>query len=384
MAAVLSSDEECSSVVALTLTIDRTTRGDDYHARLIFEDERKRKVVSFVSDMAASLLREGAEQSYDHDRIDASSARQLVLGRNFFRRLRRDVVISRHLNLPLKTDWTEYETEEERVAFHRKLGARPSSHFLNLPVDTAVAWPRDPTLVTFSGYELVLFPSTNDNTHSISIDLANQRLSGDAARTLLNRFLSLLSWCEDQYAVLGDGWSGNPVPVPVPRPHRGGTITGQWLFSRTLPDDPEILQRLAYYREGLNAREVGLVSFQVLSFYKVFEQRVKSSGRSPNPTKSWIRENIDAVQALLRSDTINRFNEARGDKPADKYIFDNCRVATAHASEQFPSDADASPEIQRLYSAAEVIHGLARHYLKTKYSVSESYFSDVTDHAARQ
>jgi hypothetical protein len=47
------------------------------------------------------------------------------------------------------------------------------------------------------------------------------------------------------------------------------------------------------------------------------------------------------------------------------------------AFERFPSDADASVEIQRLYSAASVIRALARYYLKTVYMLSDSYFSDV-------
>ncbi|CAN7337058.1 methylamine utilization protein MauJ [Rhizobium sp. LjRoot258] len=376
MAAILASDDACTSVVALTLTIDRTNQGDDYHARAVFDEKGVRRTISFVSDMALSLLREGAEKTHDHDRIHAPSARQLALGREFFLRLRRDIAVSRHLDLPLKTDWTEYESEEEKSEFHRKLGARVSSRFMNLPVDTAVAWPKEPTLVTFAGHQFVLFPRTKDNSHSISIDLTNQRLSHVEARTLLNRFLSILSWCQDQHAILGDGWSGNPVPVPVRRYDKGGTIAGQWVFDRSLPENKEILQRLAYYREGLNAHEAGLVSYEVLSFFKVFEQRVKGDGKAPNPTKIWIRDNFDAVATKLSPDALKRFEEARGGKPGHKYIFDNCRVATAHASEKFPSDADASLEIRRLYSAAEVIHALARHYLKTEFHLSDSYFSD--------
>jgi hypothetical protein len=197
---------------------------------------------------------------------------------------------------------------------------------------------------------------------SISIDLATQRLSTDDARTLLNRFLSLLSWCQDQHAVLGDGWSVNPVPRPISKIEKGGSVAGQWVFSRTLPEDPDLLQRLAYYREGLNAREAGLVSFEVLSFFKVFEQRAKSDGRSPNLTKIWIRDNFATVHDMLNSDVTDRFDKARGTKPADKYIFENCRVATAHASEQFPSDADASPEIRRLQLGYQSIR--ARYFYK--------------------
>jgi hypothetical protein len=97
----------------------------------------------------------------------------------------------------------------------------------------------------------VLFPRTKDNTRSISIDLATQRLSTDDARTLLNRFLSLLSWCQDQHAVLGDGWSGNPVPRPISKMEKGGSVAGQWVFSRTLPEDPDLLNGSPTIVKGL-------------------------------------------------------------------------------------------------------------------------------------
>jgi len=379
IAAVLSSDEACRSVVAITFTIAKDNGSDEYYARAVFDEDGHRKTISYVSKLAVSLLSDGAEQRYDHDRIDAPSARQLALGRDFFLRLRREVVLSRELNQPLKTDWTEYANEEEKDAFHRSLGARPNSHFLNLAVDTSVAWPTEPTRIEFAGHHFVLFPRTKDNSHSISIDLTAERLSAEDARTLLNRFLSLLAWCEDQHAVLGDGWSGNPVPVPVRRYDKTGTIAGQWVFFRSIPNDSDLLQRLAYYREGLNARDAGLITFAVLSFFKVFERRVKSDGRTPNPTKVWIKDVFESVAATLDPEVMKRFNEARSGKDVHRYVFDNCRVATAHASEEFQSDADESPEIQRLYSAADVIQALARHFLKTEYALSGSLYSDVSN-----
>jgi len=376
IAAILADDKACKSVVAVTLTIDRTNHGYEYYGRIVYRDGERIARVSYVSKMATSITRPGEEIGYDHDRIHAPSARQLTLGPEFFSKLRRDVDIARKLDLPLKTHWTEYENEEEKNKFHQSLGARPSSRFLNLSVDTAVTWVKDPTLVEFGGHHFVMFPRTKGNTQSLSIDLTRARMGHDEARTLLNRFLSLLAWCDDQHAVLGDGWSGNPVPVPIQKNDKGGTVAGQWVFSRSIPTDEEVLQRLAYYREGLNAQEAGLVSYEVLSFFKVFEQRFNSRPGEPNPTKVWIRDNFEAATSDLPSADVDEFNEARGREEVDKYIFGDCRVATAHASAKHPSDADASPEIHRLYAAASIIRALARHYLKTAYSLSDSYMSD--------
>ncbi|WEZ82177.1 hypothetical protein P6U16_13420 [Rhizobium sp. 32-5/1] len=376
VAAVIASDEACQSIVSISLSIAREQNGDEYYAKAIFDADGARQTVSYVSEMALMLQREAAEKGYDHEKIHAPSARQLVLASQFFVRLRGEIVLSRELNLPLKTDWQEYETEEERDAFHLRLGARPNSRFLNLRVDAQVTWPSEPTRVHFAGHHFVMFPRTKDNSTSISIDLANERLAIEDAKTLLNRFLTLLSWCDDSPAMLEDGWSGNPIPVPVRRNESAFSTAAQWIFSRSIPADPELLQRLAYYREGLNARQAGLVAFAVISFYKVFENRTASAKGQPNLTKLWLRDVFSTVATSLSPDIIKRFDADRNGKDVEKYVFDNCRVATAHASASFPSDADASPEIRRLYSAAEVIHALARHFIQTEYRLSDLYYSD--------
>lgn len=376
VAAILASDDACKSLVSLSIAIVRKCNDDEYSARCVFEEDGERKVASYVSSMAVSLLHDGADIGYDHERMNGSSARQLMLTPEFFRELRREVFLSCHLDLPLQSDWHEYESEEERAVFNRKLGARAGSCFLNLAVDTNVTWPKEPTRAEFGGHRFVMFPPTKDNSHSISIDLTKERISAKEARTLLNRFLSLMSWCDDRHAVLKDGWSGNPVPVPIQRSNGAFHTASPRLFARSLPTDTELLQRLAYYREGLNARHAGLVTFAVLSFYKVFEKRQRSRNGAPNPTKLWIAAAFDAAVMPLAMETIQRFDADRGGVAVEQYLVENCRVATAHASAAAPSDADASPEIRRLHSAAEIVHALARHHITTDYGLSQSHFSD--------
>ena len=237
IATLTVSQDACNSIVRVALCIAQKSSDDEYHASILFKKDGVRRTASYVSKMAHRLMGEGAERNYDHDCPQAASTRQLVLGCEFFDRLCRDVNISRQLNKPLKTDWREYKTEEDRRNFHRSLGAKSSSRFLNVGVDTQVTWPKEPTRIEFDGYHLVLFPKTRENSHSISIDLANERLSADEARTLINRFLSLLSWCDDQHAILREGWSGNPVPVPVPRRDMAFVTATHWHFNRSMPDD---------------------------------------------------------------------------------------------------------------------------------------------------
>ena len=114
----------------------------------------------------------------------------------------------------------------------------------------------------------------------------------------------------------------------------------------------------------------------MLSFFKVFERRSRTKPGEQNPTKLWIKNVFAEVSASLRPEILSRFDADRNGKDVEKYVFDNCRVATAHASESFPSDADASPELRRLYSAAEVTFGLARHFIQTEYKLSKLPYSD--------
>ena len=164
------------------------------------------------------------------------------------------------------------------------------------------------------------------------------------------------------------------MPVPVSNATGGGSVTQHWTFDREIPPDDDVLQRLAYYREGHNARNAGLVTFEVLSFFKVFESRIATPKGQANPTKTWILSVFDVVKGNLRKDTIAQFTADCGQKGVDNYIFENCRVATAHTSPNFPSDADSSLELRRLHVAAEIVHALARHYLATKHGLSESRF----------
>ncbi|WP_176251102.1 methylamine utilization protein MauJ [Sulfitobacter sp. HGT1] len=378
MAALLDKEQDPKAFVSLTLSIARIPGNDEYQAKLIFEEDGLRRTASYVSKNALTLAVLGAESTFDHDRPLSSNSRQLVLDREFFSNLKRDVDLSRALDRPLKTDWREYETEEEREIFDKSLGARRGSRFLNLGVDTTVAWPKDPTRVEFDGHHFVLFPKTKENSHSISIDLHHERITAEDARTLLNRFLSLLSWCDDRHAILREGWSGNPVPVPVPRRDMAFSTMIYWMFNRSMPDDDALLNCLSYYREGLNAAEAGIASQEVLSFFKVFESGFKDSGRREigPKTQEWIASVFDEACKKVDPSYLKQFHENRQGKALAKYVYEDCRVAAAHASKNFPSDSDMSIETSRLSVAAEIIRALARHYIQMTFNFSESYFSD--------
>lgn len=274
--------------------------------------------------------------------------------------------------LRLAGDGSEYDADEARQARWRSLGVEPGSRFLTIGVDTQVTWPKQESLVRFDRYDLVLMPKTREHSQSVHIDLHRHRLSHEQGITVVNRFLSLLSWCDDQFAMAQQGWSGNPVPVPVAKRNLAFATAEMWPLDRQIPPSDEVRRALGLYREGRNAEETGLASYAVLSYFKIIEIRHGNGAKA----RRWIGANF----ALLapnpdRDAQMQHFVAACGVSAPEDYIYKACRVAVAHASERYPSDADDAEEITRLYTASYVLRLLARHFITRELGVSESTYS---------
>lgn len=195
------------------------------------------------------------EEYFDCHLRHAPLSRDLTLGRRFFERLAKAIEAAKLGKEPLQSDGSEYETEEARAARHQRLGARPGSRFLNIGVDNQVTWPQTEMVVKFDRYALVLMPKTREHSPSIHIDLTANGLTDREAMTVINRFLSIMTWCDDQFAITQSGWSGNPVPVAVPKRDLAFTTAPDWIFDRKMPAEEKARRALAIYREGRNAQQ---------------------------------------------------------------------------------------------------------------------------------
>ena len=369
---LVAKSSDLTNFSRLTLSVQQEFGREEYRASIRLKGAECTEIITYVSKYALSLLQPGAEKDFDHEKLDQHTALERSLGPSFFRDLQRKVDLARHLNKPLQTDWREYQREEEKAEFQRKLGARPNSHFLNLRVDAQVPWPREPTPVNFGGHRIILFPPTKETSHSVSIDLSRERLSDEETRTLLNRLLSVMSWCADQPSSLHEGWSGNSFPSPIPKRNLAMVTMSAWEFDRRIPGDRELTRCLAYYRDGLNANSVGLASHAVLSFYRVFETRYSTRSKAIE----WINEAFPTVQNFMNSSSLSEFELDREETGVDvgTYIYEKCRVATAHAARDVYSDPDEAKELRRLLNAAEIIRRLAQLFIEKKFSYSKSYF----------
>jgi hypothetical protein len=375
---LLSNKAIRDSVISVRLSVAEAGTNSHGLGVITCEHNGTRDHLSFVRDEAVSLLQPGAH--LDAELRNSPVSRELVFNRRFIEQLARAVAEARaHPSLPVG-DGCEYDREDAEEARRVRLGARPSSRFLNIGVDNQVTWPREEMLIEFDRYKLVLMPKTKDHVQSVHIDLHANGLSMEEAMTVINRFLSLLAWCDDQYAIMHDGWAGNPVPVAVSKRNLAFTTTYQWVFNRNIPTSDEARRALALYREGRNAEQNFMISYAVLSYFKVLEVRYPE-GKDIRP---WIAQTFGLLQSNLDGDRLAALQKARGSEDVEQYLWKACRVAVAHVREKHPSDPDIAKELHRLNNAADVMRRLARHFIKTELGVSDSPFSDAAEIESEQ
>lgn len=372
---VLTDAETRASIVAVRLSVAEIGTNSNGIAVVAYQQDGISKELAFVRDEAVSLLQPGAQ--YDATLRNAPVSRELVFNQRFFERLARDVAYARAHPAPPIGDGSEYDKEDAENARRVRLGVTRSSSFLNIGVDNQVTWPREEMLIRFDRYTFVLMPKTKDHVQSIHVDLDANQLSMEDARTVINRFLSLMTWCDDQYAIAQDGWSGNPVPVAVPKRNLAFATTYNWVFNRDIPASEDVLRALALYREGRNAEQNFMISFAVLSYFKVLEVRYPEG----KLIRRWIAEKFPLLSNNNSDRGLNDLLAACGAEPVEEYLWKACRVAVAHVREKHPSDPDSAHEIRRLHNASGIMRRLARYFIRHELGVSDSPFSDRAEHS---
>lgn len=372
---VLLKDEEArKSFIRMTLTIAETGMNSHGGAEVVHLRNGQKRRAYFVPKGAVSLLSHGREVDFDpdRDRMNAPAMREISFTNEFFRRLAQECELAERLPAAPEGDGSEYDAEEAEQERYRKLGVRNGSRFLHVGVDNQVTWPKEERLITFDQYQLVLMPKTNDHVQSVHIDLMANRVDERTAMTVINRFLSVMAWCDDNFAIAQYGWSGNPAQVPVTKRDLAFTTAHEYIFDRKIPDSEEARRALALYREARNAQQNGFISYAVLNYYKIIE--IRHYGKEA--ARKWFLTNFEVLRTASKGDDdISRFLALCGSEPPHKYIHDSCRIAVAHAGKHSKSDPDDAHEILRLHTAARVMHVLARRFIKQEFAVSDAMYS---------
>lgn len=371
---VLADKALRNNIVAVRLSVAEAATNSYGLATITYDLDGTRHQLSFVRNEAVSLLQPGAEARFDVEQRNAPVSRELVFNRRFFERLAQEIDAARIDPLQPIGDGSEYDNEDAERERRLRLGATPSSRFLNVGVDNQVTWPHTEMLIEFGHYKFVLMPKTKEHVQSIHVDLHANRLSMEEAMTVINRFLSLLTWCDDQYAVAQDGWSGNPVPFAVPKRNLAFTTTHHWVFNRDIPASDKVQRALALYREARNAEQNFMISYAVLNYYKIIEIHHE---RKP-ASKKWVADNLPSIlDDPHNRESNSTFLIACGEEKPETYIYEACRVAVAHAAVDRPSDPDEFAELRRLHVAADVMRRLARRFISYELGVSDSPFGEA-------
>lgn len=369
---VVSNQSARQSLVRLQVSGAERFTNSSGSATLLYESRGTRRRAYFVSKMAISLGGPGAEKSFDPDRLHSQMSREVSFTREFFDELVHSIEIARAVGRHPDGDGSEYDAEEARQARHKKLGVWSGSNFLNIGVDNQVTWPTEETVVKFDQYTLVLMPRTKDCAPSVHIDLTANRLTDVEALTIINRYLSIMMWCTDGYAIAQDGWSGGPVPNGVPLRSLGFATSYHWIFDRKISEQSHVRRALALYREARNAQQNFMVSYAVLNYYKIIELKYEGKGA----VRNWFRDKFELVkEEQVSGESFDRFAALCMTERPHEYIYKACRVAVAHAGKQSRSDPDEVPELHRLHVAADVLHKFARYFIKSEFGVSDLMYS---------
>jgi len=365
---ILENEEFRDRLISVSMSVAEGGVNSNGFATLVYDDGEYRKRTNYVSPQAVSFHGRGADKTFDAEHRYAMIGREISFSSQFIHRLVREVKLRRSYPLPVTGDGSEYDAEEVEEARQRRLGATKSSNFLNIGVDNQVTWPKEETLISFDQYQIVLMPKTSQNVQSIHIDMHKNQLSTEEALTIINRFLSVMTWCDDQFAIAQGGWSGGHVPVPVRKRDLAFTTTHHWLFDRHIPESADQRKALAFYREARNAQQNYMVSYAVLNFYKVIEIRYPGQKEA----RKWIAENLDeALYEFHDNYGVQDFLDACGEEDPDLYIYAACRVAVAHSSPNRISDPDDANELRRLHNAADVMRRLARLFIRKELKISD-------------
>lgn len=242
--------------------------------------------------------------------------------------------------------------------------------WLQVGVIGGACWPKEETAIQFGGYRLVLKPATRGTEQSVHINLRD--IPDVEALTLINRMLSVLSWCDDQPMENRYGWSGNPVPVAVPRESR---VTGSSIafpFYRQPEQDRKACLALALFREG---RTVNSTPFEFLSYFKILNIFWKDKwetidGHRQNPIVEGIRATLPKLRDAMAVGRVNALSKKEPDVP--RYLYESGRCAVAHAYSDPIVDPDDVSDLRRLSEDLRIVKAIAEYLIENVLGVSRS------------
>jgi hypothetical protein len=239
--------------------------------------------------------------------------------------------------------------------------------WLNCGVEGWAPWPDISTTMHFDGREIRLLPPDEKNCASVHLQIKRSRLDELAADTLVNRFLSALSWCHDQPMERVFGWSGNPQPVSVPRPRRPKQTTPIYPLRQFSPKDPKRRLAMALFRE---ARTINSVAYSFLGYFKIIGIVCK---RGPDHV-AWINIRLPMLRGEQAQSRVREI--AATHQNVGGYLYESGRCAIAHAFSEPLVDPDDADHIRRLRADLPVVAALATHLMEKDFGLGRRWLDE--------
>ncbi|MDN5292264.1 MAG: hypothetical protein PWQ06_2503 [Anaerophaga sp.] len=241
-------------------------------------------------------------------------------------------------------------------------------NWLNCGVTTQAEWPSSRKEVKFGDHMFVLLPRTKEYSASIHIELTG--ISSNHGLTLVNRFLSSLSWKCDAPAINHYGWSGSPELMPVPRHDIPFGYSPFDHFPSELIEIDEEKAKLAValYRDG---RSLDSVPFQFLSYFKILN--IIWTDSKKNGVNLLVAGLKSVLDDITDNDAIQRINEIQKDHgdPAH-YLYKSGRCAVAHAFSDPVVDPDDIDDVHRLSKDLWLMQQVAKLAIEKQFNIEQS------------
>jgi hypothetical protein len=230
-------------------------------------------------------------------------------------------------------------------------------HWMNLGVSGQCGWPTTRTEIIFGEQHFVLLPCTKESVPSIHMEIKSH--GSNEELTVVNRFLSVVSWAYKDSLQNEYGWSGNTAPMPVPKPDLAIPIN-EWFLTKWSPlSDTKQRLAVALYRE---ATSLNSVPYQFLGYFKIINILYKLGPEQI----AWIRGTLPKLKSPAK-ERIKKLSQSVHDVAT--YLYESGRCAIAHAFSDPLVDPDDITHLHRLSADMDVARALAEYIIKYELGV---------------
>jgi hypothetical protein len=212
-------------------------------------------------------------------------------------------------------------------------------------------WSITSQKVRWRGVDVWIMPIMKNHYPAVALKVPHGRSRADCEE-LLMRFLSMLSWVEEQ-GFMVDGVGGGNLPRPMGRDkERGFSICDEFDLSY-FPEvtDEKALLALALMREGRGLNHVG---YAFLSFYRVLEVEFSTKKQCI----AWISAALADLNGHGVKEALDGIR-AQGITDISLHLYESGRCAMAHANRKPIVDPDKPADLRRLGSELPIMRALA-------------------------